>query len=79
VDGGRFAACLSAPGTAAILARDITDGAAVRIMGTPTFYVWGPWGERWIRVRGGPEEVLWVLDTARAGGPLPVPQQTDEG
>lgn len=68
-----FETCLESPLTDAKLARDIQQGVAAHVEGTPTFFVYGPWGPRWVRVGGGPGGVITVIEAARKGTPLPEP------
>ncbi len=68
-----FTTCEASPATAAKLSRDIQEGVAAHVQGTPTFFVLGPWGPRWVQIGGGPGAVITVLDAGRRGIPLPEP------
>lgn len=68
----RFTACLQDPATAAIILRDVKEAEAANVQGTPTIFVHGVWGPRWVQVHGGASAVMAVLDAARAHEPLPV-------
>ena len=68
-----FMRCLTSEAPAAQLKADIQAASEAGITGTPTLYVWGPWGDRWVQVPG-PDLVIQVMDLARAHQTLPEPQ-----
>ncbi len=71
VAGKRFDACLAGPEPAAVLAQDLKEAEAVKVEGTPTIFVYGPWGPRWIQIHGGAAAATAAIDAARAHQPLP--------
>ncbi len=72
LDADRLGACMDAPRTAARLRRDVKAGVVAGIQGTPTLYVWGPWGDRWV-LTNGPEAAFAAIAALRAGQALPEP------
>lgn len=71
LDSQQWGACFSAPTTTAKLERDIAQGRKAGVRGTPSIYLYGPWGEQWVQISGGPPEVEAAFDAARRGETLP--------
>jgi protein-disulfide isomerase len=73
LDPQQWGACFSAPTTTAKLERDIAQGRKAGVRGTPSIYMYGPWGDHWVHISGGPPEVAAAFDAARRGEKLPPP------
>lgn len=68
-----FTTCVASPGTTQKITRDVQAGVAAQVEGTPTFFVYGAWPSRWVKVGGGPAAITALIDAARNGIVLPEP------
>lgn len=73
LDAAAFEACMQDPKTAEAILADVEAAGKAQIAGTPTVYLKGAFGEDWVRVRGGKDEINAVLAAAREGRPMPPP------
>ncbi len=65
--------CIAEPITAQIVKTDIAQADALDISGTPTFFIKGLFGDRWVQVRSRPEAMKALIDAHAAGVELPEP------
>ena len=63
LDVDAFGRCVVSADTNAALLREVEQGINTGILGTPTLYVWGPWGPTWTRVDDA-DGVIAAIDAA---------------
>ncbi len=73
IDTAAFETCMADPATEAAVREDVEGGGKANINGTPSIFLKGPFGDRWVKINGGYEEITAILKVARAGGSLPEP------
>jgi len=66
-------ACMDDPITHERLETDIAQADAVDISGTPTFFIKGLFGDRWVQVRSRPEAMQALIEAHMAGVTLKEP------
>ncbi|HNC99880.1 MAG TPA: thioredoxin domain-containing protein, partial [Myxococcota bacterium] len=79
LDSVAFEACMADPATEAAVREDVEAGGLAQINGTPSIFLKGPFGDQWVKINGGHEEINAVLAAARAGQPLPPPPPPSAG
>lgn len=78
LDLAAFEQCMGDPATAALVVADVEAGGKAQITGTPTIFLKGAFGDRWVRVKGGKDEITRLLTAVRAGEALPEPGPSTE-
>lgn len=78
MDAAAFEACLAKPETGAAVLADIEAGGKAGVQGTPSVYLLGAFGDKWVRLKADKDEMAAVLAAARAGTPLPAPPPPEE-
>lgn len=74
LDPKTFETCMTDPATAEAIQADVAAGNKAGVQGTPTLFIYGPWGEQWVRIKGATANKLKaVLDAVEAGQKLPPP------
>lgn len=73
LDPAAFETCMADPATGALVVADVEAGGKAGISGTPTIFLHGAFGDRWVRVNGGKDELVLLIEAARAGQALPAP------
>lgn len=73
LDVAAFEACLSKPETGALVLKDVEAGGRAGVEGTPSVYLHGAFGDKWVRLKGDRAEMSAVLAAVRAGETLPAP------
>lgn len=73
LDVAALEACLAKPEAMDAVRADVAAGGTAQIEGTPSIFVHGLFGDQWVRVNGGRDQVNTILKAARAGTPLPPP------
>jgi protein-disulfide isomerase len=73
LDLAALEACLAKPETIEAVKADVAAGGEAQIEGTPSIFLYGLFGDEWVRVNGGRDEINAILKAARAGQPLPPP------
>jgi protein-disulfide isomerase/uncharacterized membrane protein len=79
LDTVAFEACMADPATEAAVREDVEAGGVAQINGTPSIFLKGPFGDQWVKINGGREEINAILAAARAGQPLPPPPPPSPG
>lgn len=62
-----WSACLADPGTMAGISADVQAANAVGISGTPSVFLRGIAGDRWVKVPGGPGDVKVLVEAHKSG------------
>jgi protein-disulfide isomerase/uncharacterized membrane protein len=70
--------CMADPVTAQRVETDIAQADKLDISGTPTFFIRGLFGERWVQVRSRPEAMKALIEAHKAGLELPEPGPAPE-
>ena len=73
LDTVAFEACMADPATEAAVREDVEAGGLAQINGTPSIFLKGPFGDQWVKINGGREEIEAILVAARSGQTLPTP------
>ena len=71
LDMDAYQACVDNPLTEAAVRADVAHATQVGVTGTPSLFLKGVTGDEWIRVRGGPDELMALIEAHRAGTPFP--------
>jgi protein-disulfide isomerase len=71
LDKETFQACLKDPRTHAAVKADAEAGSKAGLRGTPTMFLKGLDGEKWVRVKGMSDELLLLVNAKETGTPLP--------
>lgn len=79
LDMTAFEACWADPAVMDGIRADVEHATLVNLQGTPAVFLKGPFGEQWVRVKGGAAEIGAVLAAAREGKPLAAPGPSTEG
>lgn len=78
LDMTAFEACMTDPATESAVREDVEAGGLAQLSGTPSIFLKGAFGDRWVRILGGYPEITAILKVARAGGQLPEPPPPTE-
>lgn len=73
-DPDKLATCMADPATMEVVKADIEGGGAAQIDGTPSIFLHGLFGDDWVRLVGGKDELNAILKAARTGAALPKPR-----
>lgn len=73
LDMGAWEKCIADPATATTVEAAARAGETAGVAGTPTFYVKGLFGDRWVAVTRGVPVVLQLIEAHRDGVALPDP------
>ena len=71
----QFVACMQDNSTRISIFNSGKAGARLGLRGTPSFYLKGLDGDRWVEVCVGPAEIQALVDHHKRGEPLPTPAQ----
>ncbi len=72
LDMAAWTTCVQDPATLGLVVADAMAGKDVGVTGTPSFFLKGPWGDRFVAVERI-EFVPMIVDAHRAGKPMPTP------
>ncbi|MFH1465539.1 MAG: thioredoxin domain-containing protein [Pseudomonadota bacterium] len=78
LDMDAFEACMADPAVMQRIKTDVLHADALDITGTPTFFVKGLFGDRWVQVRSRAEIVEALVSAHRSGAKLPEPGPAPE-
>jgi protein-disulfide isomerase/uncharacterized membrane protein len=73
LDMAAFSQCIADPAALAAVKADVQAAGKAQIDGTPSIFLLGAFGDRWVQVEGGRSEIEAVLAAARSGAKLPEP------
>jgi protein-disulfide isomerase/uncharacterized membrane protein len=73
LDMDAFEACMADPLVQQRIETDVRQADALGITGTPTFFLKGLFGDRWVQVRSKAEAVQALIAAHRSGAALPEP------
>jgi protein-disulfide isomerase/uncharacterized membrane protein len=76
IDVALFNECVASAASLEAVKADIEGGAVAQIDGTPSIFLLGAYGEKWVKLDVGPgdgERIEAFLAAAREGKPLPAP------
>ena len=78
LDAAAFEVCLGKPAIGERVLKDVEAGGKAGVQGTPSVYLLGAFGDKWVRLKGDKNEMAAVLAAVRAGTPLPAPPPPEE-
>jgi len=71
LDMDAYQTCRDDPRTEAAVRADVAHATQVGVTGTPSLFLKGTSGDDWIRVKGGPDELMALIDAHRSGVAFP--------
>lgn len=71
LDMDAFQTCMDNPLTETAVRTDVAHATQAGITGTPTLFLRGVQGDEWVRVQGGPDELMTLIAAHRAGVSFP--------